>query len=184
MFARTRPRLLEVSFLVQPLVGIVMGSDSDLPKMQECAAVLTEFGVPSEMRILSAHRVPDDLAEYARTARQRGLKVIVAGAGLAAHLPGVLAAYATLPVIGVPLVAGALNGLDALYAMVQMPPGVPVATVAIGGSRNAGLLAVQILATGDADLAARLETHKREMADAVRRKDRALAARSEEDKQS
>ena len=170
--------------MAHPLVGIVMGSDSDLLKMQECAAVLTEFGVPSEMRILSAHRVPDDLAEYARTARQRGLKVIVAGAGLAAHLPGVLAAYATLPVIGVPLAVGALNGLDALYAMVQMPPGVPVATVAIGGSRNAGLLAVQILATADPDLAARLENHKGEMAEAVRCKDRALAARSEEDKQS
>ncbi|MGE5589617.1 MAG: 5-(carboxyamino)imidazole ribonucleotide mutase [Bacillota bacterium] len=161
--------------MAQPLVGIVMGSDSDLPRMKECLRVLDDFGVAGEMRILSAHRVPDEVARYGREARDRGLKVLVAGAGLAAHLPGVLAAYTTLPVIGVPLSAGALNGLDALYAVVQMPPGVPVATVGLDGARNAGLLAVQMLALGDPSLAGRLEAYRQEMAETVRRKDLALA---------
>jgi len=161
--------------MAQPLVGIVLGSDSDLPRMNECRRVLDDFGVGGEMRILSAHRVPDEVARYGREARGRGLKVLVAGAGLAAHLPGVLAAYTTLPVIGVPLAAGALNGLDALYAIVQMPPGVPVATVGIDGARNAGLLAVQILALSDPQLAGRLAAYKQEMAETVRRKDLALA---------
>lgn len=161
--------------MAEPLVGIVMGSDSDLPKMKECLRVLEDFGVAAEMRILSAHRVPDEVARYGRDARERGLKVLVAGAGLAAHLPGVLAAHTTLPVIGVPLSAGALNGLDALYAIVQMPPGVPVATVGLDAARNAGLLAVQMLALGNPDLAGRLSAYRQDMAEAVRRKDLALA---------
>ncbi len=170
--------------MAQPLVGIVLGSDSDLPRMNECRRVLDDFGVGSEMRILSAHRVPDEVARYGREARGRGLKVLVAGAGLAAHLPGVLAAYTTLPVIGVPLAAGALNGLDALYAIVQMPPGVPVATVGIDGARNAGLLAVQMLALADSQLAARLAAYKQELAETVRRKDLALAQSLKEEAHS
>lgn len=170
--------------MAQPLVGVVLGSDSDLPRMNECRRVLDDFGVGGEMRILSAHRVPEEVARYGREARGRGLKVLVAGAGLAAHLPGVLAAYTTLPVIGVPLAAGALKGLDALYAIVQMPPGVPVATVGIDGARNAGLLAVQILALSDPQLAGRLAAYKQEMAETVRRKDLALAQSHEEEAQA
>lgn len=128
-----------------PLVGIVMGSDSDLPVMQAAAKVCQEFGVPYEMRIISAHRTPNDMAEYGSTAHQHGICVIVAGAGGAAHLPGMLASYSPLPVIGVPIPSNHLNGLDSLLSIVQMPSGVPVATVAIGGGRNAGLLAVEIL---------------------------------------
>lgn len=129
----------------KPLVGILMGSDSDLPVMEKAGAVLEEMGVPYEMDISSAHRLPDKTAEYARTARQRGLEVIIAGAGMAAHLAGVIAAHTTLPVIGVPLASGALNGVDALYATVQMPPGIPVATVAVDGAKNAAYLACAIL---------------------------------------
>ncbi|MEP0548244.1 MAG: 5-(carboxyamino)imidazole ribonucleotide mutase [Rhodothermales bacterium] len=136
-----------------PLVGIAMGSESDLPTMQAAADVLDQFGVPFEMRVLSAHRTPDRMTDYARSARERGLRVIVAGAGGAAHLPGMIAASTTLPVIGVPVQTRALNGLDSLLSIVQMPGGVPVATVAIGGAKNAGLLAVQILATSDLALA-------------------------------
>lgn len=136
-----------------PLVGIAMGSESDLPTMQAAADVLDQFGVPFEMRVLSAHRTPDRMTDYARSARERGLRVIVAGAGGAAHLPGMIAASTTLPVIGVPVQTRALNGLDSLLSIVQMPGGVPVATVAIGGAKNAGLLAVQILATTDLALA-------------------------------
>ncbi|HHW54556.1 MAG: 5-(carboxyamino)imidazole ribonucleotide mutase [bacterium] len=155
-------------------VGIVMGSDSDLPVMQEAAAVLAELGVGYEMQILSAHRVPEDTAIYAREAAGRGLQVIIAGAGLAAHLPGVIAAYTTLPVIGVPLQAGALGGLDALYAIVQMPPGVPVATVGIGGARNAGILAAQILAVADEGLREKLMVFKEKMAARVRERNARL----------
>ena len=137
----------------QPLVGIAMGSESDLPTMQAAADILTQFDVPFEMRVLSAHRTPDRMTGYAKTARERGLRVIVAGAGGAAHLPGMIAASTTLPVIGVPVQTRALNGLDSLLSIVQMPGGVPVATVAIGGAKNAGLLAVQILAATDDRLA-------------------------------
>ena len=136
-----------------PLVGIAMGSESDLPTMQAAADALDQFGVPYEMRVLSAHRTPDRMTDYARSARERGLRVIVAGAGGAAHLPGMIAASTTLPVIGVPVQTRTLNGLDSLLSIVQMPGGVPVATVAIGGAKNAGLLAVQILATSDEALA-------------------------------
>ena len=136
-----------------PIVGIAMGSESDLPTMRAAAEVLRDFGVPFEMRVLSAHRTPEAMTDYARSARERGLRVIVAGAGGAAHLPGMIAASTTLPVIGVPVQTRTLNGLDSLLSIVQMPGGVPVATVAIGGAKNAGLLAVQILATTDPLLA-------------------------------
>ncbi len=136
-----------------PLVGIAMGSESDLPTMQAAADVLADFGVPFEMRVLSAHRTPGRMTEWATTARARGLRVIVAGAGGAAHLPGMIAASTTLPVVGVPVKTSALSGLDSLLSIVQMPGGVPVATVAIGQAKNAGLLAVQILAVTDEALA-------------------------------
>ncbi len=139
------------------VVGILMGSESDLETMKQAAEVLEAFGVPYEMRICSAHRMPDDTLEYAKSARRRGLRLLVAGAGMAAHLPGVLAAATTLPVIGVPLASGALNGVDALYAIVQMPTGIPVATVAINGARNAAYLACAILAVSDDDVARRLD---------------------------
>ncbi|MBI4082682.1 MAG: 5-(carboxyamino)imidazole ribonucleotide mutase [Candidatus Lambdaproteobacteria bacterium] len=153
-----------------PLVGIIMGSDSDLETMRAAADALAELDVPHELRVVSAHRTPEDLADYAKSARPRGLRVIIAGAGGAAHLPGVTAAYTTLPVIGVPVQTGALGGLDSLYSIVQMPAGVPVATVGIGNARNAGLLAAQILATGDPALHARLEAFRRAQAQASRDK--------------
>jgi 5-(carboxyamino)imidazole ribonucleotide mutase len=157
-----------------PLVGIVMGSDSDWPTMQAAAAALEEFGVPHEARVVSAHRTPDDMARYGRTAHARGLRVIIAGAGGAAHLPGMLASHTPLPVIGVPVESKALKGMDSLLSIVQMPPGVPVATVAIGGGRNAGVLAVQILAAADDALRAKLLAYKRRMAAASRAKNRTL----------
>ena len=152
----------------KPLVGILMGSDSDLPVMQPAADACDQFGVAWEMRVLSAHRTPDDTARYAKTAIARGLKVIIAGAGGAAHLAGVVAAHTTLPVIGVPVLGKSLNGLDALLAMVQMPPGIPVATVAVNGARNAGLLAVQILATANEQLASKLVAFKADQVEKVR----------------
>ena len=150
----------------KPLVGIVYGSVSDESVMKECSAVLAAFDVPFEMAVMSAHRQPGRVAAYASSAAGRGLKVIVAGAGLAAHLAGAVAAHSTLPVIGVPLDAGSLGGLDALLATVQMPQGVPVATVAIGkhGAKNAAWLALQILALADSRLAAQLRTHKESLA--------------------
>lgn len=138
-----------------------MGSKSDLPTMQEAAAVLAEFNIPYEMRVVSAHRMPDDMAEYGRTAHERGIRVIIAGAGGAAHLPGMVAAHSPLPVVGVPVQSRALNGLDSLLSIVQMPGGVPVATVAIGGAKNAGLLAVQILGASDDALRARMIEYKK-----------------------
>lgn len=156
--------------MAQPIVGIVMGSDSDLPIMKSAADILDNFGIPYEVIISSAHRVPDQTADYARTAQQRGLKVIIAGAGLAAHLPGVLAAFTTLPVIGVPIKGGALGGVDALHAIVQMPPGVPVATVAINGAKNAGILAAQILSIADPQIQQKLVDYKAEMAQQVQQK--------------
>ena len=159
-----------------PQVLIVMGSDSDLPVMEEGARVLTEFGVPYEIRISSAHRCPRKTAALAAGAAERGIRAIIAGAGMAAHLAGVIAAETTLPVIGVPTGGGALNGVDALYAMVQMPGGVPVATMAIGkaGAKNAGLFAVQMLALNDPALAAALVTYRERMAQEVEAKDQAL----------
>jgi phosphoribosylaminoimidazole carboxylase PurE protein len=162
-----------------PLVGILMGSDSDLPTMQESIRVLEAFGVPHEVHVASAHRTPDRVHRYARAAVRRGLKVLIAGAGGAAHLAGVLASQVNLPVIGVPMESGSLNGLDALLATVQMPGGIPVATVAIGraGARNAALLAVQILALSDAALQRKLAEHRARMAADVLAKDRQLQTR-------
>jgi len=156
-----------------PLVGILMGSDSDLPTMQDAVKLLQDFGVPLEVRICSAHRTPDRLARYARQVERRGLRVLIAGAGGAAHLAGVLAAHVTVPVIGVPMEAGPLHGLDALLSTVQMPGGIPVATVAIGraGARNAALLAVQILALSDRRLQRRLRDYRARMATEVAAKD-------------
>ena len=142
------------------LVGIIMGSDSDLPVMQGAADMLNELGVPYEMTIVSAHRTPRRLYEYTESAEARGLKVIIAGAGGAAHLPGMAAAITPLPVIGVPVKSSALSGEDSLLSIVQMPPGVPVATVAINGARNAGILAAQILAVADHALAQRVREYK------------------------
>jgi 5-(carboxyamino)imidazole ribonucleotide mutase len=155
----------------RPLVGIIMGSRSDWETMREADEVLTEFGVPHECRIVSAHRTPALMAEYASTAVDRGLEVIVAGAGGAAHLPGMVAAQTVLPVIGVPVQSRALNGLDSLLSIVQMPKGVPVATVAIGasGAANAGLLAVSILATSRPDLREKLQAYRARISDAVQR---------------
>jgi len=149
----------------KPLVGIVYGSVSDEAVMHECTTLLESFGIPFETHLLSAHRRPAATAEYAREARRRGLRVLIAGAGMAAHLPGVVASLTTLPVIGIPLCGSALEGLDALYSMVQMPAGVPVATVAVGkaGAKNAAILAAQILALSDAALARRLDEMKRRL---------------------
>ena len=150
------------------LVGIVMGSESDMGVMTKATEVLDRFGVEHEIEAMSAHRKPDRVADYARTAEARGLRVVIAGAGLAAHLPGVVAAHTTLPVIGVPLYNEGLAGADALYSCVQMPPGVPVATVAIGGAKNAAVLAVQILATADEALRSKLHDFKSELAEGLK----------------
>ena len=157
-------------------VGIVMGSDSDLEIMQEAAAILNNFQIPYEMTVASAHRSPKRAGNFAATAWKRGMKVIIAGAGHAAHLAGVLAAHTPLPVIGVPIDSSCLQGLDALLATVQMPPGIPVATMAIGkpGARNAGILAAQIMATSDPKLAAQLQKFKQEMARQVEKKAKAI----------
>ncbi|MEM1056676.1 MAG: 5-(carboxyamino)imidazole ribonucleotide mutase [Bacteroidota bacterium] len=146
-----------------PLIGIAMGSESDWPTMEAAADLLRQFAVPFECRVLSAHRTPASMTEYAESGRDRGLRVIIAGAGGAAHLPGMIAASTTLPVIGVPVQTRALDGMDSLLSIVQMPGGIPVATVAIGGAKNAGLLAVQILATSDDALAAKLDAYKTEL---------------------
>ena len=151
-----------------------MGSDSDLPTLRAAVEVCRDFEVPHEVRVVSAHRTPDDMAEYARNAHRRGLRVIIAGAGGAAHLPGMVAAYTPLPVIGVPVPGRALDGLDSLLSIVQMPGGVPGATVAIGGAKNAGLLAVQILATSDEALRERIIAYKARMAAESRAKNDGL----------
>src|SRR6476660_4738781 len=153
----------------RPLVGVIMGSQSDWDTMRQADEVLSQFAVPHECRIVSAHRTPAWMAEYATTAADRGLEVIIAGAGGAAHLPGMVAAQTVLPVIGVPVQSAALNGLGSLLSIVQMPKGVPVATVAIGAAANAGLLALAILATSRPELRAQLTAYRREIADAVRR---------------
>jgi 5-(carboxyamino)imidazole ribonucleotide mutase len=158
-------------------VGIVMGSASDAPVMEAAVEALREFDVPVEVRVLSAHRTPDDALQFAREAADRGFGVVIAGAGGAAHLAGVLAAATPLPVIGVPIAVGELGGLDALLAMVQMPAGVPVATVAVNGARNAALLAVRMLALADESLAGALEESRRAMAAKVRAADTEIRAR-------
>jgi len=159
---------------MKPVVGIIMGSDSDLPVMSETAKILEKFEIPFEVKIISAHRTPDRIFEYARGAKSNGLKVIIAGAGGAAHLAGVTAALTPLPVIGVPIKSAALNGLDSLYSIVQMPSGIPVATVAINGGANAGLLAAKILATSDAQLLARLKEYSAKLKAQVEAKDAKL----------
>ncbi len=159
-----------------PLVGIIMGSDSDWPTLKAAVEACNEFGVPCEVRVVSAHRTPDDMARYAKTAHGRGLRVIIAGAGGAAHLPGMVASHTPLPVIGVPVESKSLKGLDSLLSIVQMPAGVPVATVAIGGGRNAGLLAVQVLATSNDLLRDRVVKFKVQLAVESRTKNKRLSA--------
>lgn len=149
----------------KPIVGIVMGSDSDWPTMKEAAQILDEFDISYEKRVVSAHRTPDVMAEYGSSARENGLKIIIAGAGGAAHLPGMLASYTTLPVIGVPVKTTALGGLDSLYSIVQMPNGVPVATVAIGKAANAALLALRILSITNSKIEKKLLLYHQKMAD-------------------
>lgn len=144
----------------RPLVGILMGSESDLSVMNKTAEVLNELGIPYEMGIRSAHRLPEDTAVYAKSARERGIEVLIAGAGMAAHLAGVIASHTTLPVIGVPIASGTLRGVDALYATVQMPPGIPVATVAIDGAKNAAYLACSILSIKYPEVAGKLEAFR------------------------
>ncbi|MCS7080935.1 MAG: 5-(carboxyamino)imidazole ribonucleotide mutase [Chloracidobacterium sp.] len=157
-----------------PVVGIIMGSDSDYPVMKDAAAICAEFGVAHEMRIVSAHRTPRDMFMYAETAHMRGLRVIIAGAAGAAHLPGMVASLTPLPVIGVPIQSKALNGLDSLLSIVQMPVGVPVATVAIGAAKNAGILAVQIVAADNPELQRELVDFKAKMAEISRNKNQLL----------
>ena len=156
-------------------VGIVMGSDSDMPVMAKAADVLTELGISFEMRIISAHREPDVFFEYAKTAEERGFKVIIAGAGMAAHLPGMCAAIFPMPVIGIPMHTTSLGGRDSLYSIVQMPSGIPVATVAINGGANAGLLAAKILATSDETLLKKLKEYSQNLKESVQQKDERLA---------
>jgi 5-(carboxyamino)imidazole ribonucleotide mutase len=158
-----------------PVVGVIMGSDSDFPVMRAAVEALAEFDVQAEVRVVSAHRTPEAMLSYAKTAAGRGLQVIIAGAGGAAHLPGMVASLTPLPVIGVPVPLKHLDGIDALLSIVQMPAGVPVATVSIGGARNAGLLAVRILAAQDLDLRQRLEAFQQQLAETALSKDRALA---------
>jgi 5-(carboxyamino)imidazole ribonucleotide mutase len=153
---------------MDPVVGIVMGSDSDMSVMEKAGEVLDRFGVPWEIEVMSAHRNPRRVADYASSAEERGLKVIIAGAGLAAHLPGVVAANTSLPVVGVPLYQEGLAGADALYSCVQMPPGVPVATVAIDGAKNAAVLAAQIIASGDDVLRTKLRAYKKELSEGLK----------------
>ncbi len=160
-----------------PRVGVIMGSDSDWSVMSDAAEALAEFDIPAEVRVVSAHRTPQVMFDYARGAADRGLQVIIAGAGGAAHLPGMVASATPLPVIGVPVPLARLDGLDSLLSIVQMPAGVPVATVSIGGARNAGLLAVRILAASDAALRARIVAFSDQLAESVRAKDSALQQR-------
>lgn len=159
------------------VVGVVMGSDSDFSVMSDAVQVLKDFGVPHEVRVVSAHRTPEAMIEYGRTARERGLKVVIAGAGGAAHLPGMIAAVTTLPVVGVPVPLARLDGLDSLLSIVQMPAGIPVATVSIGGAKNAALIAVSILSTGDDGLADALDRYRSELSQLVAQKNEDLQTR-------
>ncbi|EYT64141.1 N5-carboxyaminoimidazole ribonucleotide mutase [Dietzia sp. UCD-THP] len=160
-----------------PQVGLIMGSDSDWPTMEAAAEALAEFGIPFEVGVVSAHRTPQKMLDYARSAAGRGIRVVIAGAGGAAHLPGMVASATPLPVIGVPVPLKHLDGMDSLLSIVQMPAGVPVATVSIGGARNAGLLAVRILAASDAELRSRMEHFQADLEAMVERKDAALRQR-------
>ena len=158
----------------KPLVGIIMGSDSDWPTLEAAAEVCDRFSIPYEVRVVSAHRTPDDMTKYAKTAHTKGIKVIIAAAGGAAHLPGMVASHTPLPVIGVPVKSDALNGMDSLLSMVQMPGGVPVATVAIGAGKNAGLLAIEIIGSSNVRLMNRIIKYKQELATESRKKDKSL----------
>ncbi len=158
----------------KPLVGILMGSDSDLPVMQDAAKVLEEFGIESEVHTLSAHRTPEAVVEYVQKSEGGGYKVFICGAGGAAHLAGVVAAHTALPVIGVPIMNKTAQGVDALFSTVQMPPGIPVATVAINGAKNAGILAAQIIGAGDTDVRAKVIDYKAKMAKDIIAKDQEL----------
>jgi len=162
--------------MTYPLIGIIMGSDSDLPTMQGAIAVCKQFQVPCEVAIVSAHRTPQQMVEYAQQAHQRGLKVIIAGAGGAAHLPGMVASLTPLPVIGVPVPSRHLQGVDSLYSIVQMPAGIPVATVAIGNAHNAGLLAIQILATHQPTLLEQVQQYRQSLTEQVMHKQANLEA--------
>jgi 5-(carboxyamino)imidazole ribonucleotide mutase len=162
---------------VNPVVGVVMGSDSDFTVMSDAVQTLADFGVPCEVQVVSAHRTPERMIEYGRTARERGLKVIIAGAGGAAHLPGMVAAVTTLPVVGVPVPLARLDGLDSLLSIVQMPAGIPVATVSIGGAKNAALIAVSILSTADDGLADALDRYRTGLSELVAQKNDDLQAR-------
>lgn len=153
-----------------PIIGVVMGSDSDWPTMKQATDILDQFSVSYEKKVVSAHRTPNDMADYGETARERGIQIIIAGAGGAAHLPGMLASHTTLPVIGVPIQTSALGGVDSLYSIVQMPNGIPVATVAIGKAQNAGLLALRILSITNSDIANQLKDYHAKMADESREK--------------
>lgn len=159
-----------------PKVGIVMGSDSDMPVMKKAAEILERFGIDFDMRIISAHREPDIFFQYAKEAEEKGIKVIIAGAGMAAHLPGMCAAIFPMPVIGIPMHTTSLGGKDSLYSIVQMPSGIPVATVAINGGANAGLLAARILAVSDEELLKKLKDYKEELKTAVVEKDERLGS--------
>ena len=171
------PQPAQSEIAVTPLVGVVMGSDSDWPVMSDAAQLLRDFGVPCEVQVVSAHRTPEKMIAYGKSAHERGLRVIIAGAGGAAHLPGMLAAVTTLPVVGVPVPLGRLDGLDSLLSIVQMPAGVPVATVSIGGARNAGLIAVKILAIADDSLRVKLEDYAEMLAAQVEKKNSDLQAK-------
>lgn len=160
--------------MTQAVVGVIMGSDSDLPTMKDAIAICEEFDIPHEVAIISAHRTPERMVEYAQTAHHRGLKVIIAGAGGAAHLPGMVASLTPLPVIGVPVATRHLQGVDSLYSIVQMPAGIPVATVAIGNAKNAGLLAVQILATSQPELLERVQHYRQTLSQSVMEKQEKL----------
>jgi len=160
---------------MKPVVSIIMGSTSDLPVMEDAAKFLDETEIPFEMNALSAHRTPDEVMEFARKAHERGIKVIIAGAGMAAHLPGVIAAMTPLPVIGVPIKAS-LDGLDSIFSMLQMPPGIPVATVAVNGARNAAILAAQILATSDPELLKKILAFKKELKNKIIKANKELSA--------
>ncbi len=162
--------------MINPRIGIIMGSDSDLPCMQSAAQICEQFQIPHEVAIVSAHRTPERMVQYAQTAHERGLQVIIAGAGGAAHLPGMVAALTALPVIGVPIQTKTLQGVDSLYSIVQMPAGIPVATVSIGNATNAGLLAVQILASHDPQLLAAVQVYRTSLQAMVAQKDQELAA--------
>ena len=162
---------------MSPVVGVILGSKSDLPLMESCVKVLDELGIEHEVKVCSAHRNPRGVMEWATSARERGLKVVIAAAGGAAHLPGVVAAWTDLPVIGVPVPTQHLGGVDSLYSIVQMPAGIPVATVAVGGARNAGLLAVRILAVADPGLRQRMAGFQQELTEAAQAKGAALRAR-------